>query len=228
MAAVSRTRPRCGRFDTSDHWDGRTGSEEHRGRYHAADGQRGVNDGSREFALEAGGTVPIAVTFSETVNVSGTPQLTLNDGAVVNYGSGSGTSTLTFNYTVAAGQNTADLDYASTAALNGGIIQDTAGNAAVLTLPATETDALATKNIVIDTTTLTVTAADWTSAGLTLTLGSDGNLHVYTTGTTTDAVPPCPPASVTNIEITAPSDTGCQPDHRLHQRRPDPGWRPEL
>ena len=60
--------------------------------------------------------------------MSGTPQLTLNDGAVVNYASGSGTSTLTFNYTVAAGQNTADLDYASTAALaiNGGSIQDAA------------------------------------------------------------------------------------------------------
>jgi len=54
---------------------------------------------------------------------------------------------------------------------------------------------------------LTVTAADWTSAGLTLTLGSDGNLHVYTTGTTTDAVPPVAPASVSNIEITSPSDT---------------------
>ena len=61
-----------------------------------------------------GGTIPITVTFSEAVNVSGTPQLTLNDGAVVNYASGSGTATLTFTYTVAAGQNTADLDYAST------------------------------------------------------------------------------------------------------------------
>ena len=54
---------------------------------------------------------------------------------------------------------------------------------------------------------LTVTPTDWTSAGLTLTLGSDGNLHVYTTGTTTEVVPPCPPASVSNIEITSPSDT---------------------
>ena len=52
-----------------------------------------------------------------------------------------------------------------------------------------------------------MTPADWTSAGLTLTLGSDGNLHVYTTGTTTDAVPPCAPASVANIEITSPSST---------------------
>jgi len=54
---------------------------------------------------------------------------------------------------------------------------------------------------------LTVPATDWTSAGLTLTLGGDGNLHVCTTGTTTDAIPPSPPASVTNIEIASPSDT---------------------
>jgi len=45
------------------------------------------------------------VTFSEAVTVTGTPQLTLETGAtdrVVNYVSGSGTNTLTFNYTVQA------------------------------------------------------------------------------------------------------------------------------
>jgi autotransporter-associated beta strand protein len=57
------------------------------------------------------------------------------------------------------------------------------------------------------TSPLIVTAANWTSAGLTLTLGSDGNLHIYITGTTSDAVAPSPPASVSNIEITAPSNT---------------------
>jgi len=56
-------------------------------------------------------------------------------------------------------------------------------------------------------TPLTVTPDDWTSAGLTLTLGSDGNLHVYTTGTTTDAVPPVAPASISSFDITSPSDT---------------------
>ncbi len=102
---------------------------------------------------KVGGTVSITVTFSEPVNVTGTPQLTLNDGGVANYTGGGGTATLTFNYAVAAGQNTADLDYASTGALalNGGSIKDLAGNAATLTLPA-GTDGLATQNIVIDTT----------------------------------------------------------------------------
>ncbi len=116
----------------------------------------------------AGGSVSITVTLNEAVKVTGTPQLTLNagSGATAKYTSGSGTSTLTFTYTVAAGQHSSDLDYASTTALtlNGGSIQDLAGNAAVLTLPATGTDGLVTKKIVIDTTRPTVSAVSTTAA----------------------------------------------------------------
>ena len=56
--------------------------------------------------------------------------------------------------------------------------------------------------------TLTVTAANWTTAGLALTLDSDSNLHVYETGTTTDVVTSCPPADVANIQIASPSTSG--------------------
>jgi autotransporter-associated beta strand protein len=52
---------------------------------------------------------------------------------------------------------------------------------------------------------LTLTAADWTPAGFTLSQGADGNVHVYLTGTTTDVVPPILPASPTSINITSPS-----------------------
>jgi uncharacterized repeat protein (TIGR03803 family)/autotransporter-associated beta strand protein len=52
---------------------------------------------------------------------------------------------------------------------------------------------------------LIVTAADWPSTDVTLTVGGDGNVHVYTTGTTTDVVTPCPPVDLANIEITSPS-----------------------
>ncbi|MCX7633350.1 MAG: hypothetical protein N2Z22_08470, partial [Turneriella sp.] len=88
----------------------------------------------------AGQTILIHVLFSEPVNVTGTPQITLETGtndAVVNYSSGSGTNTLVFSYTVAAGHTSLDLDYVSTSALvlNGGTIRDAAGNNAVLTLP---------------------------------------------------------------------------------------------
>jgi len=61
--------------------------------------------------------------------------------------------------------------------------------------------------LTVTPTTLTVTTADWTSEGLTLMLGSDGNLHTFITGTTTNAVTPCPPASITEMGITAPSST---------------------
>ncbi len=70
-------------------------------------------------AYGAGTTIPITLTFSGPVAVTGLPQLALNAGApgtpgrgaTANYTSGSGTSTLTFTYSVAAGQSTSDLDY---------------------------------------------------------------------------------------------------------------------
>ena len=40
---------------------------------------------------------------------SGSPTFTFNDGGTATYVSGSGTSALTFSYTVLAGQNTPDL-----------------------------------------------------------------------------------------------------------------------
>ncbi len=69
----------------------------------------------------------------------GTPTLTLNDGGTATYTSGSGTNALTFSYTVAAGQNTADL--AATAVnLNAATITDGAGNAANLSLAVPDPD----------------------------------------------------------------------------------------
>jgi uncharacterized repeat protein (TIGR01451 family) len=101
--------------------------------------------------FHVGESLNVVITFGESVFVTGTPRLALNDTASVKYSSGSGTTALTFVYTVAPGQNTTDLDYASTAALtlNGGTINDAAGNAAVRTLPAIGTDNLAVKNITI-------------------------------------------------------------------------------
>jgi hypothetical protein len=125
----------------------------------------GVSTTKSTGTYSAGTVIPIAVAFDQAVTVTGTPQLTLNDGAVVNYTSGSGTSTLTFNYTVAAGQNTANLDYASTSALalNGGTIKDAAANNANLTLPATGTNGLAQTHITIDTTAPSVTGVSTTT-----------------------------------------------------------------
>jgi len=99
-----------------------------------------VTSSSTNGTFTLGGTVSIQVVFSEAVTVSGTPQLTLETGSTdraVDYASGSGTITLTFTYTVQAGDFSTDLDYVSTSslALNGGSIVDVASNAATLTLP---------------------------------------------------------------------------------------------
>ncbi|WP_141655444.1 hypothetical protein, partial [Roseivirga seohaensis] len=66
---------------------------------------------------------------SESVTVSGFPQIELETGTTdrtANYFSGSGGSTLTFNYIVQAGDVSADLDYVATNSLtlNSGTIKD--------------------------------------------------------------------------------------------------------
>lgn len=66
---------------------------------------------------KVGDNISIQVNFSEVVNVTGTPQLTLETGTTdrtINYTSGSGTSTLTFSYTIQSGDSSNDLDYVAT------------------------------------------------------------------------------------------------------------------
>lgn len=100
-----------------------------------------VTSSTANGTYNAGSVISIQVTFSEIVNVTGTPTLALSTGVpvttVVNYASGSGTNTLTFSYTVAADNANPDLDYANTTALSfgGGAIKDNALNAANVTLP---------------------------------------------------------------------------------------------
>src|SRR5439155_1415821 len=63
----------------------------------------GVSSSTANGSYKAGDTIAVTVNFSEPVTVGGTPRLTLETGTtdeVVDYSSGSGSSTLVFNYTV--------------------------------------------------------------------------------------------------------------------------------
>ena len=131
-----------------------------------------VSASNANGTYKAGDTIHVQITFSEAATVTGPPKLTLNTAPAqtATYASGSGTPTLTFDYTVQAGDTSADLDYATVAslALNGGTIRDAAGNDATLTLPAVggASSLGGQKNIVIDTSAPTVTSR--TVSGTTL------------------------------------------------------------
>jgi hypothetical protein len=144
-----------------------------------------------------GTVITITVTFSAAVTVTGAPSLQLETGAVdhaVPYVSGSGTSTLSFSYTVVSGDASADLDYLSTASLsaNGGTIRDISSTDAVLTLPSPGAAGSlgANKNIQIVTppppsvTNVTSIDADGTyGSGSTLTITVAFSQTVIVTGT---------------------------------------------
>ncbi len=157
-----------------------------------------VSSSTANGNYKAGDIITVTTTFNEAVTVTGTPQITLETGAVdrtVNYTSGSGTNTLIFSYTVQAGDTSADLDYVATnsLALNGGTIQDAAGNNATLTLatPGAAGSLGANKALIIDgiaptTTSVSVPANGTytTSQNLDFTVNFNENITVNTTGGT--------------------------------------------
>lgn len=105
----------------------------------------GVNSTKPDGTYGIGESIVISVTFSEVVQVTGTPQLELETGVVdrsANYSSGSGTNVLNFTYVSQSGDESNDLDYKTTSSLklNGGTIRDIAGNGAVLTLASPASD----------------------------------------------------------------------------------------
>ena len=157
-----------------------------------------VSASSANGSYKLGDVLAVTVNFSEVVTVTGTPQLTLETGTTdrtINYSSGSGTSTLTFTYTVQAGDVSSDLDYVTTnsLSLNGGTINDGAGNAASLTLatPGLANSLGANKALVIDGAVPTVSSVSVPSnatyisgQNLDFTVTFAENVTVNTTGGT--------------------------------------------
>ena len=146
-----------------------------------------VSSGASDGTYGIGDVIDIDVSFSDSVTVTGTPSLVLETGTVdheATYTSGSGTSILTFQYVVQSGDLSNDLDYASTASLilNGGVIRDTLGYPAILTLPALGSlESLGgNKNLVIHTPMISVSAISPTSGGV--------DASVTITGTGFDAI----------------------------------------
>jgi Big-like domain-containing protein/dockerin type I repeat protein len=160
-----------------------------------------------------GAMINVSVTFSKAVNVTGTPLLALNSGGTASYVSGTGTATLSFLYTVGAGQNSTHLDATSSSALtlNGGTIIDGSGTAAILTLPAPGAAGSlgANTNIVIDTTSPTVVSysVDFGIETYNL-IGASRTTHLPWSMTGITVVFSKPIASATTASLSGISATG--------------------
>ncbi len=154
-----------------------------------------------------GDTVTLTLGFNEAVTVSGTPTLSLNDGNVATYVSGSGTGTLTFRTTVASTDTTTSaLAITAVNLPTGASIKDGSGLAADLSgavktftglqidpiLPAV-TQATASPGtgtaLVGDTVTLTLGFNEAVTVSGTPTLSlNDGNVATYVSGSGTSAL----------------------------------------
>lgn len=96
-----------------------------------------ITSTTTDGSYNAGDTINVTVTFSESVTLSGgTLGVTLDTTDVVSILAFSNSATASGTYTVGAGDTSGDLD--STAiALDGGTLRDGAGNDATISLPAT-------------------------------------------------------------------------------------------
>jgi uncharacterized repeat protein (TIGR03803 family) len=101
--------------------------------------------------LFLGDTMTVTLGFAGDVTVTGAPELILNDGGTATYDGGSGSSALTFSYTVVAGNTPVASLAVSSVNLNGGTIDDSAGDSVDLSLggltqngPAIDVPVLAT------------------------------------------------------------------------------------
>ncbi|WP_130471927.1 hypothetical protein [Candidatus Magnetaquicoccus inordinatus] len=144
-----------------------------------------VSASTADGSYKAGDTVNVTVTFTEAITVTGNPYLTLETGTTdrnATYSSGSGTTTLTFAYTVQAGDSTSDLDYVATSSLNsnGGTLQNGSAVDAVLTLPTPGAASSLGHNkaIVIDTTAPSVSSVTSTTANGSYKAGDTVNVTV--------------------------------------------------
>ena len=144
-----------------------------------------VNSTTANGTKLIGDVIEITITFSEVVNVVGVPELTLETGSTdrtISYnGTGSGTTTLSFAYTVQEGDNSTDLDYVSISSLTlptGATIKNGAGTNASLTLasPGTTGSLGNSKALVIDALFAFVSPSA-------LAIDKNNNLYVVVEGT---------------------------------------------
>jgi hypothetical protein len=161
-------------------------------------------------SYKAGQLIPIQVVFTGAVTVTGSPTLALSTGGTATYASGSGSNTIVFNYTVAAGHTSADLNYSSTSALslNSGTIRDANNNDASITLPpvAAVGSLAGQKALVVDTDAPTLSSVTIVSNNTNTSLAKAGD--IVTLGFTSSETTITPTVTVAGHAISATNTSG--------------------
>ena len=100
--------------------------------------------GAQNSRLNSGDILSVELQMSKITSVSGIPQLSLNIGGTLvlaDYQSGDGSTTLIFSYQIVAGDDSDGISIdANSLSLNGGTLQDSSANAALLAHPALADD----------------------------------------------------------------------------------------
>jgi large repetitive protein len=173
-----------------------------------------------------GTAITLTLDMSEAVTVTGTPTLSLNDGGTATFTGGSGTTALTFSYTVAATDSpVAALAITQVNLPAGATVQNAAGNTAnlanalkTLTGLVIDPPAIVTKVVAAPATgdegvgktialTLDMNAAVTVTGTPTLTL-NDGGTATYTGGSGTNALTFSYTVGASNTSVAALAITG--------------------
>ena len=189
----------------------------------------------------AGAVVTLTLVMSKAVTVSGgTPYLTLDDGSVATYVSGSGTDRLVFTSVVAPGQTSPDLSVTAIN-LDGAVIADGAGREAGLAgavgnpagtlvidagavtitafaATASETGPLGVGDVVTFTATVDRAIVVTTTDGAPTLALSDGGTATYDAAASTSDHARVPPHGGRGAECVEPHGRGPRPERR-HRRR---------
>jgi hypothetical protein len=138
---------------------------------------------------QVGDKVALTLAFNEAVTVTGKPTLTLNDGGIATYVSGSGTGTLTFDTTVASSNtSTSALGITSVNLPSGASIKDASGasanlSGAVTTFSGVQVDTSSVSSPTPSGPTEPVLSVADNTLSVT---GSGGNVNLGVGVTTTD------------------------------------------
>ncbi|UXR63830.1 RTX toxin [Bdellovibrio bacteriovorus] len=185
-----------------------------------------VTSSNANGTYKPGDVIDIQVVFTKPVTVvSPTPSLSLNSGSgiLATYLSGSGSTELTFRYTVTYENTAADLDYSTTSVTNGTSIKDVLNNNATTTLPAVgSANSLAgRKDIIIEgypaviAYATNVPASNSAATSLDVTVGGTNVVaYKYKLGTaaTTDCLAATSYSAETDISANITADLTTLPD----------------